>query len=130
MKNTKKVVSILLVLLMLLSVALPALANQTTVTFFDRSARSNWFIAEYHIRRQGSSDQRQVRIIQDGTNRYRVALNWGAALVVDGHFGPLTHNRVLQYQRWNGLAVDGIVGPRTWMAMRNDFIQFDLNFVW
>ena len=32
---------------------------------------------------------------------------------VDGRFGPLTRTAVERFQRANGLAVDGIVGPRT-----------------
>jgi len=38
-------------------------------------------------------------------------------LVTDGVFGPLTHARVLAYQRSRGLAVDGIVGPQTWGSL-------------
>jgi peptidoglycan hydrolase-like protein with peptidoglycan-binding domain len=34
-----------------------------------------------------------------------------------GHFGSGTERAVLAYQRRDGLAVDGIVGPRTWDAL-------------
>ena len=34
-------------------------------------------------------------------------------IVVDGDFGPNTDKRVKQYQKANGLVVDGIVGPQT-----------------
>lgn len=36
---------------------------------------------------------------------------------VDGIFGPSTHHAVVAFQKVNGLARDGIVGPRTWAAL-------------
>jgi peptidoglycan hydrolase-like protein with peptidoglycan-binding domain len=38
-------------------------------------------------------------------------------LAVDGIFGRLTRNAVIDYQTWNGLQVDGIVGPQTWRSL-------------
>src|SRR4051812_31864631 len=35
-------------------------------------------------------------------------------LAVDGIFGPLTHQGVLQYQRGVFVAPDGVVGQQTW----------------
>src|SRR5262249_32357797 len=35
-------------------------------------------------------------------------------LAVDGKFGPLTHQAVLQYQRGVSIAADGIVAKQTW----------------
>ena len=48
-----------------------------------------------------------VRWVQERLNRQ------GAALAVDGIFGPATEAAVRRFQRENGLQVDGIVGPRT-----------------
>lgn len=46
------------------------------------------------------------------------------ALKVDGSFGPITANVVMQFQRRAGLQPDGVVGPYTWAALeravRND----------
>lgn len=41
----------------------------------------------------------------------------GAALQVDGVFGPQTDAAVRQYQQSRGLGVDGLVGPQTWQAL-------------
>ncbi len=41
----------------------------------------------------------------------------GANLTVDGIYGPLTRQAVMEYQEKNGLAVDGIVGKNTWGAL-------------
>jgi peptidoglycan hydrolase-like protein with peptidoglycan-binding domain len=38
---------------------------------------------------------------------------------VDGRFGPLTEAAVVRYQQRTGLAADGIVGPKTWAALRH-----------
>lgn len=38
----------------------------------------------------------------------------GADLAVDGHFGPVTTEKVMQVQRFFGLEVDGWVGRQTW----------------
>jgi hypothetical protein len=41
----------------------------------------------------------------------------GWAIVVDGAFGPKTHQTVVAFQRQKRLNPDGIVGPRTWAAL-------------
>jgi hypothetical protein len=40
-------------------------------------------------------------------------------LVSDGKFGPRTLSRVQEFQRNKGLDPDGIIGPKTWAALRN-----------
>lgn len=41
-------------------------------------------------------------------------------LDVDGHFGGGTKDAVVDYQRENGLAADGIVGRKTWESLAAD----------
>ncbi len=53
----------------------------------------------------------RVRRLQEDLNAR------GAALAVDGLYGPLTERAVRQFQARNGLAVDGVVGPRTQAAL-------------
>ena len=56
---------------------------------------------------QGSSGE-NVRTIQ-----YLLDAQ-GHALVVDGDYGPLTAAAVTDFQKANGLDVDGATGPQTW----------------
>ncbi|MGH3756989.1 peptidoglycan-binding domain-containing protein [Actinophytocola sp.] len=52
-----------------------------------------------------------VRATQVQLNRY------GYQLAVDGIFGAYTHATAGDFQRHNGLSVDGVVGPRTWRTL-------------
>ena len=47
---------------------------------------------------------------------------------IDGIFGPNLRNAVVQFQRQNGLNTDGVVGPRTWLALR-PYIDGGLGFI-
>lgn len=42
---------------------------------------------------------------------------FGYTINVDGIFGPATAGKVKDFQTANGLAVDGIVGPKTWKKL-------------
>lgn len=55
----------------------------------------------------------------DEVRRLQQALNAAGfgPLALDGDFGPMTHARVLAFQRDRGLDPDGIVGPLTWEAL-------------
>jgi N-acetylmuramoyl-L-alanine amidase len=39
---------------------------------------------------------------------------------LDGHFGPVTREGVIRFQRQNGLTPDGIVGPKTLKLLRGE----------
>ena len=47
---------------------------------------------------------------------------------IDGIFGPNLRNAVIQFQKQNRLAEDGIVGTRTWIALR-PYIDGGLGFI-
>ena len=47
---------------------------------------------------------------------------------IDGIFGPNLKNAVIEFQTQNNLTADGIVGPRTWLALR-PYIDGDLGFI-
>jgi peptidoglycan hydrolase-like protein with peptidoglycan-binding domain len=54
-----------------------------------------------------------VEDLQDDLNRELA----GCHLTVDGDFGSLTEDAVMDYQRSRGLDVDGICGEQTWNAL-------------
>ena len=62
--------------------------------------------------KKGSTGE-QVKLLQQFLNWYG-----GCDLVVDGIFGPATDKAVRNFQKKNGLEVDGIVGPKTRNKMK------------
>jgi N-acetylmuramoyl-L-alanine amidase len=44
---------------------------------------------------------------------------------LDGHYGPATYNAVRDFQRDYGLKADGIIGDRTWIAMKKYSLNRD-----
>jgi len=55
-----------------------------------------------------------VLVLQENLNRVASRYPTIPRLTVDGIFGPITQNSVIQFQRLFGLTPDGIVGPITW----------------
>ena len=47
---------------------------------------------------------------------------------IDGVLGQNTRNAIIAFQRQNGLSPDGVVGPRTWLALRQ-YIDGGLGFI-
>lgn len=68
--------------------------------------RSRSCIAKLPTLKLGSSGK-AVRFVQEVVN----------AVPVDGDFGPITRNCVIEYQRSKNIAVDGIVGQETWRVI-------------
>lgn len=50
---------------------------------------------------------------------YVVELQNALGVGADGDFGPATERAVIDYQRTHGLVADGVVGTKTWEAIRN-----------
>lgn len=48
---------------------------------------------------------------------------------IDGIFGENTQRAVIQFQRDNGLAADGIVGPKTWELLDHFIRGYDTYFI-
>lgn len=70
------------------------------------------FVPNFNVRR-GSSGTKVFEV--------QALLNvFGAGLVVDGIFGPLTQAAVKAFQKANGLVQDGIVGEKTSRALQDD----------
>jgi hypothetical protein len=68
-----------------------------------------------------------VRAVQDVLNFHIRRLT---PLVVDGDFGPLTHSRVVEFQKSNNLKADGIVGPNTMIKLfEEELMQITLALV-
>ncbi|HHY22705.1 MAG TPA: LysM peptidoglycan-binding domain-containing protein, partial [Clostridiaceae bacterium] len=61
-----------------------------------------------------------VKLVQSLLNR--IGYNAGP---VDGIFGVLTQQAVIQFQRNNALKADGIVGPRTWAVFDRLLTGYD-----
>ena len=43
---------------------------------------------------------------------------------IDGEFGPLTRDAVIDFQQALALDVDGIAGPITWQALVSGMLSF------
>lgn len=74
------------------------------------------------VLQQGSKGP-EVAALQQALNRQ---LSPGPGLTVHGEFGPRTEAAVTRFQEQAGIAVDGLVGPRTMLALGADI---DLYFV-
>lgn len=55
-----------------------------------------------------------VKALQRRLNRY------GASLGLDGEFGPVTERALMAFQKANGMAQDGVVGPETAAALSGE----------
>lgn len=75
-----------------------------------------WVPSGYPLIRQGSRGN-YVCILQDGL--INLGYNTGG---LDGVFGSRTNSAVREFQRVNGLSVDGIVGPITWRTLMNQVV--------
>jgi hypothetical protein len=77
-------------------------------------------MANPELRRDRDLDADWIRYAQSRLEMHlRAAVAAGEVEVsdVDGDFGPITEGSVEFFQRQQGLAVDGIIGPDTWAAL-------------
>ncbi|NMG07531.1 peptidoglycan-binding domain-containing protein [Brasilonema sp. UFV-L1] len=68
---------------------------------------------------KGSKDE-SVKHLQDLLNRADRKQNFGnpPPLKVDGDFGYNTETAVKLFQKYYGLSIDGIAGPKTWEKLQ------------
>jgi peptidoglycan hydrolase-like protein with peptidoglycan-binding domain len=52
--------------------------------------------------------------------QYRLVRQTLSYTDVDGVFGPVTYRAVVEFQESYDLTADGIIGPKTWQALRGD----------
>ena len=64
------------------------------------------------VTRKGSKAAARVRQIQSRLAELKFPVG-----PIDGRFGPMTENAVIQFQKARKLKVDGLVGPATWGAL-------------
>lgn len=60
-----------------------------------------------------SKENPEIRKLQQALNE----LGASPSLEIDGRFGPATERAVREFQRANGLVVDGVAGPVTWATI-------------
>lgn len=91
----------------------PAAPSQTTSPSAPKTSTSTQYTTQSYGARMlafGSYGE-DVKLVQTYLN------NNGAKLTVDGIFGELTTNAVKNFQKANGLSVDGVVGPKTYAKL-------------
>ena len=97
-------------LLVVGSVVLPALTTPA----------SSWSLRDPFARetvRPGAVDASPYRIEHVDEVQWRLKRLGIFRATPNGHFGPVTTAAVKTFQRRNGLAVTGVVGPRTWRPL-------------
>lgn len=83
------------------------ISDTPTWVHFDKRASPAACTSGYPLIKLGSKNN-YVMILQDALN------NMGRPLSIDGVFGNNTKSAVINFQRYYGLKVDGIVGCNTW----------------
>lgn len=80
------------------------------VSSVNRTRRTSSSSSSSPVLRQGAKGAAVTRLQQQLRAK-------GYNIAADGDFGPKTLNAVKAFQRAKGLAVDGVVGPKTWAAL-------------
>ena len=100
MKKMKKILALALVIVSVLAIAAPALAEAWSSRYGDIELYTN------------SGDNHDIMRMQTDLNKYFKNIP-AHQLTVDGYFGKDTKATVIEFQRRMGLTQDGRVGPNT-----------------
>jgi peptidoglycan hydrolase-like protein with peptidoglycan-binding domain len=99
-----------------LSVAVLGLVAATALVPQKTSAAGSGCVSYTYAQGGYSTCIGYIQRMVNGVNNTQGGTNW-SILSVDNSFGPATNSAVRAYQSYSGLAVDGRVGPNTWMEL-------------
>ncbi|MFI5801138.1 peptidoglycan-binding protein [Streptomyces sp. NPDC051677] len=101
----------------------PALVAGLAAVLIDLAAPTAWAVAPTPVNLNSSSCPTKIQQGEsDGcvTELQKLLDQHGQSITVDGSFGPSTYGAVRIFQSQSGIAVDGIVGPRTKQSLYNN----------
>ena len=126
MKVSSRVIKVALSATLAIGGAVAVVGVSAPSAFAASSANCHFTSAQPELK-EGSSGTAVIQV-QCELNFAYVAQFHNGNLVEDGKFGAKTLAAVKGFQQCDGLAVDGIVGPKTWAQLNNFAASGDGSF--